>query len=342
VGTNESIAPIFAAAGLNLIGSPTLNEEMKEDPAEREKRLAADPILGKKAKLKLPPLKQNMEGGVMALLGQSYRTADLLEPVETAFGVHQVADAYNQKALAMVPPPGEAEIPLYKILDQMAGTSRDWELDGTVVRLKSKTWAFDRRSEIPARHMRRWLDARAQKGAFNLDDLAEIAATLRDEQVENLMYSAMEAGARDFTDFVMITANRDALRFWASLLPLQRKNLAGGRTLPAGSLYPRQQAALAQATRPKGGGMFAAFMGPRGKRSPELLARSVVSLEIPSLEQPPGEQPQPGANPRLRIGVPAALYLLRIAYPDGQKDEFRIPVSRPQAAESQPEAPAPK
>lgn len=358
IGGTEGVGPLFAVSGLNLIGAPSIFGDPKEDPAEREKRLAADPILGKKAKLKLPPLKpQEGQPALISVLGQSYRATDLLEPMEKAFGIHLLADAYNQKALSMVPPPGEGEISLYKILDQIGGTTRDWERDGDTVRLKSRTWAFDRRSEIPARYMQRWLAERERRGAFNLDDLAEIASLLRDEQVENLMYSALEAGASDFTDFVMISGNRDILRFWSTLLPLQRKTLLAGKTIAARSLYQRQQAALVRVTKPKGGSMFAAFMGGgRTKRTPEQLATAVISVQGGAIPQnaPVPDNPNGGAavQPPPQVpsgfGTPSGYYLLQINYPDGSKDDFRIALIKPAATskatardEVQPDSPTP-
>lgn len=354
-GLMEGIGPLFALTGMNLIGAPTAFPEQKEDPAEREKRLSADPVLGKKAKLELPPLEPQQ--GFLAILGQSHRMADILPAIEAGYGVPIVADAYNRLALSVVPPP-TAELPLFKLLDQVGGMTRDWELDHGVIRFRSRTWAWDRRSEIPARLMQRWLAERKRKGVFNLDDLAEIAASLRDEQVENLMFSAMEAGANEFNDFTMISTNRDVLRFWGSLLPLQRRGLATGGQYPVRSLYPRQQEALLRLIRPKGSqSMMAAFMGSRPTRTPQMLTTGVVTLEVADLTQRArrqGEEQQPRAQAQVRVGVgggganssvsfgePVALYTLRLSYPDGQKDQWRIPTMRPTARPTRPQAPAP-
>src|SRR5206468_3607384 len=71
----QAIGPLFALSGLMVTGAPRLAEEPAEDPAEREKRLTADPLLGKKAALKLPPPPKRT--GLLALLGNSYLVSEV-------------------------------------------------------------------------------------------------------------------------------------------------------------------------------------------------------------------------------------------------------------------------
>ena len=333
----DTLGPLFQATGLNVIGSPSMFDPPTEDSVERAKRLAADPLLGKKAELKLPPLQP--QPGILAMLGSSYRVAEILEPVEAAYGVRLLGDAYNKQAFSVIPPPKGPQ-PLYKILDDMAGTSRRWERDGDLIRFRSRTWAHDRRAEIPTRYMRRWLALREKQGIFTLDDVAEIAMLLRDEQVDSLMFSAIECEAKDMTDFILVTSNRDPLRVYGSLLPAQRKHLLSGGTLAARALYPYQQRALLNLGRAKGGGMFAMMSGTKAPRRPEQLAEGVLSLEVQGAKAPAppgsGAAPAPAAGPQ-----GSALYRFRINYPNGQKDEYSIPLSRVPPPNAPPAVPAP-
>lgn len=356
-GAGKELTPVFGLSGLNLFAMPALLAEPKEDPAEREKRLAADPVLAKKAVLKLPPAPP--AAGLLAMLGQAHRVSDILPAVEEAFGVKLVADAYNRQAMSVVPPFGESEVPLYKVLDKMAGLTREWVRDGDTIRLRSKTWAHDRRAEIPVRYMRRWLAQRQKNGGLSLDDLSEIAATLRDEQVDSLMFSALEEGTQDFTDFVMIPMNRDILRFYARLLPLQRRALQSGAKLPARELFAPQQAALLSLNRSKSQSMFSFVTGVRPRRSPEQLAGAVLSLEQTDIPQNPpgapqaqvGAAPAPGGagagQPRVAVGgpnigaVPSAVVTFRLTLADGQKDDYSIPLTRPASPAAPAAAPAP-
>ncbi|HTE17037.1 MAG TPA: hypothetical protein VK689_01505, partial [Armatimonadota bacterium] len=338
----EGMAALFAASGLNLVGAPTFFAPPSEDPAEREKRLAADPVLGKKAVLKLPPLQP--QTGILAVLGSAHRVAEILPEVEAAFGVQLAGDAYNRVAMAVLAPMGDAEVPLYKVLDGLAGVTRTWERDGEVIRFRSRTWAHDRRSEIPARYMTRWLTARTRKGGFALEDLAEIAAMLRDEQVESLMYSALEAGTRELGDFIMVTGNRDVLRLYGKLLPAQRRRLLAGDAIPAGALFPYQQALLVRLNGGQKGSMLAMAFGAKPQRTLEQLAQSALTMEVvqPAPPAAPGDAAPPPAAPGAfgMMGGPGPVYTIRVSFPNGQKDEYRIPLSRPAPA-APPTSPQP-
>jgi len=338
----EGMGAVFGMAGLNLIGAPILLEE-GEDPVEREKRLSADPVLGRKAKLKLPaapaPAVPGAPPGMAAFFGGGLRAPEALPLVETAFGVRIIGDAYNRQAMTFFPGSGEVELPLFKALDQLAGAGRGWELAGNTVRIKSKTWAHDRRCEIPMRYMKRWTEMRARKGGFTLDDLAEVASTLRDEQVDSLMFAAMELGngAEDgaaIGELAMVSMNKDMLRFWGRLLPLQRRNLLAGQAIPARALYPQQQQALLALSRPKGNSMFALASGIRPARTPGQLAQAVLTMETTALGVGPNAPPAPTTP-----GGPGGLYTLRVTLPSGQKDEYRLMLPRAGAVNAPPAPP---
>ncbi len=326
---------LFGMAGLQIMGVPSLAEEPTEDPAAREARLAADPVLGKKAKLALP--KPEAAPGPLAILGQQHRVADVLPAVEKAFGMRLISDAYNRQAMSLVPPLGEGEIPLYRVLDTLAGTSRRWERDGHTIRFRSRTWAHDRRAEIPVRYMRRWLDARDKKGGFGLDDMAEIAALLRDEQVDSLMFSALEAGAKDFTDFVMISANRNILRFYGKLIPPQRRTLLAGAPILVRDLFPYQQALLLDLNRVQNRSMFSIALGAKPQRGAAQLANATIRLtrvdRPQNSPQGQGDPPPTGnASPMnaaaMGISAPTAVYTLVLDLGQGQKDTYTLPLIR--------------
>src|SRR5207248_6239465 len=113
-------------------------------------------------------------------------------------------------------------VPLYKVLDSLAGRGRFWEVDGRTVRLRSRTWAHDRRAEIPERFLQRWTSVRDRKGVLGLDEMAEIALALRDEQVESLVFGMIGGAGGGFSDFLSVSMGRDILRVYGRLQPLQR------------------------------------------------------------------------------------------------------------------------
>jgi hypothetical protein len=315
----QAIGPVFALSGLMVTGSPRLAEEPQEDPAEREKRLAADPLLGKKAVLKLaPPPKRE---GLLALLGNAYLVSEVLPALEEAFGVQLLADGYTRQALSVIPAPGMAEMPLYKVLDQLAGMGRQWERDGDLIRLKSRTWAQDRRGEIPQRLMQRWEALRKQQGGLTLDNLAEIAGALRDTQVETLMYAAMELGSDSFLDYTTASGSAGILRLYNKLNLVQRRTLQAGRPLPVRGMLPQQQALLVGLNRAQNRSFFSFATGAKPHRRPDQLANAVLTLE--SVQLPP----MPRRENPLPFPIPTAsgpVYTFHLAFPDGQKDDFTV------------------
>lgn len=340
---SEDSNPLMGMTGLMLVGAPQLLDEPMEDPAEREKRLAADPVLGKTAELQLPEKKPQGKSlpGLSALLGAGLRTAEAVPAVEKAYGLPILADAYNREALAIFVPPGKGAHPLYKVLDSLCGITRTWEVDGDVIRLRSKTWAHDRRSEVPVRYMRKWLDVRARKGTLGINEQAEIATSLRDEQMESLLFAALELEVSDFTDFALIPANKGALRFWGKLLPAQRMRLVSGAEIPVQTLFPFQKATLQAINQGQNQSAMSIAFGAKPVRSMEKLNRGVVSLQFTPAGQPAGAEV---ARPPASSDQPG-LFTLKITYPGGQKDQFQILISKPTPAEvtgaAAPDAPQP-
>lgn len=311
--------------GLSLMGAPELLDVPEEDPAEREKRLAADPLLGKKALLTLPPLKKGPDPPATE---SGYPTAEVLPAVAQAYGIKLVGDAYTRLAFVRLTlTPGE--IRLYRVLDQITGTTRTWEREGDTIRLRSRHWAHHRRAEIPVRDVRRWLDLRKKQGGFTLDDLAGIATTLRDEQVEALPLSAREAGVANASDFHELRRNQGILRFYGQLVPLQRRRLHAGQPLAMRTLAPSQQAALVNAHREQNRTLIAVVRGAQPARSADRWAQAVLSLENKELAAPGlrAEAESP-AGALAELTAPRVSYTFHVAFSDGQKDSYSIRLTR--------------
>jgi hypothetical protein len=310
--------------GLMITGTPQQAEEPGEDPAAREQRLAADPVLGKKATVKLPPLPE--PSGFLAILGSSYRVADVLPAVEEAFGVRLLADAYLRQAIARMTPLGEGELPLYRVLDRLAGSSRRWVRDGDFIRLRSRTWAHDRRGEIPDRILDQWAAVRQRQGGFTLDNLAEIATALRDEQVESLLMLALDGGMENMLEYTTLNANRYLLRLYGTLQPPQRAALRTTQGLAARALSPAQQRMLVQLNRAQNRALVGLAFGSKPVRRPEQLAEAVLTLESQDLPIP---VPGPDA-PQLPMGLtlPGSTHTFRVVLPGGQRDEYVLMLNR--------------
>lgn len=341
----EAVDTLFGLSGINMIAVPqSLMEETKRSP-EEEALLAADPVLGKKVRLELPPPASLF--GIPGVPGTAYRLAEVLPLVQASAGIPIVADAYNRQVMNLVTLPERSELPLYQLLDKMAGSGRAWTRDGGAIRIRSKTWAFDRRGEIPLRYMQRWLAVRDKRGYLELDDMAEIASLLRDAQVDSLMFAAMEAGGGNFTDFAMITQNRDILRFWHTLLPIQRQQLRRGAVLAARSLFPHQKRALLLQTARKNRSITAMFTAGGGRSRPasEYLAAAIAYEEANPNAQAnaPGGAATARPAPRARVSISAGpgdaranavaastvrVCTVKLKFPDSGEQSFTIPIMK--------------
>jgi hypothetical protein len=330
-GGQDAIGPLASLGGLTISASPQQLSEIAPEP-DREARLAADPILGKQATFNLPP---PQKGGSIAGIPVSlpgYSIGDVLPAVEAAYGVRLVGGAYLRQTVARASPPTGDAIPAYKVLDSLAGRDHSWELDGSAVRLRSRTWAHDRRADIPERFLQRWTAVRERKGVLGLDDMADIALALRDEQVESLVFGMIGAVGGGFSDFLSVSMGRDILRVYGRLQPLQREALRKGRAIALRALMPDEQRLLVHLNRQQNRSMFSLATGTKPLRTPDQLAAAALTLELKTGE---GEAPPPNA-----AAAPAAAFsmrgvaMFRITFPDGQKDEYMVPLPAPKAPAS--------
>ena len=243
-------------SGLNIMAMPELDPAAaKEEPEARKARLAADPVLAKKGRL--PPATK-ASASFMPFL---QRTGDLLQRIAAGYQTNIVADAYTSGSISMggappstaPPAPGAAAAegePLYALLDRSFGHAREWKRDGDCIRLRSRTWAFDRNLEIPARLMRQWAADWKARNGWDLDQLAAIVDTLRSEQIMTFELAAQEYEIPSGGQLFMPMMSADALRLYAHLLPSQRQALMAGQSLPLGSLTPGQRGVRAR-SRPR-------------------------------------------------------------------------------------------
>ncbi|MGV3719481.1 MAG: hypothetical protein ACO1SX_01115, partial [Actinomycetota bacterium] len=69
LGAAGHLGALFGATGLNITAAPSMFAPPEEDPVARAKRLAADPVLGKKAEPKLPELQP--KPGLLGMFGNA-------------------------------------------------------------------------------------------------------------------------------------------------------------------------------------------------------------------------------------------------------------------------------
>lgn len=334
----SKLGPLFGISGLMMMGMPELYDPPAEDPAARAARFSPDPVLGKKAVLKLPAALPKKPA--MPFFPAGLNLGELLPEIEKAYDVRLLADAYTRQATVPVSLASGAPLALYEVLDKVSGQGREWVRDGDVIRLRSKTWAHDRRAEIPIRLLKRWKALREQHNGFTLEDLAEIASSLRDEQVESLMFASMEQEVGDMEVFTTLSTNAGILRLYGSLSPVLKQQLLAGRPVPVRSLLPNQQLYLLQMNRAGNRSMFSFAMGAKPSRRPDQLAQATLSLERKAAERQAATPPPPGA-PNALAGFVPQVTVFRITLPGGQKDEYMLITPAPKQPAKPPAAPTP-
>jgi hypothetical protein len=170
---------------------------------------------------------------------------DLLPDLARTFHVGIIADAYQHSStLFGLPPPAET-VTLFRLLDRCAGRAHQWDRRGSLIRLRSRTWFFDRPREVPMRMLRRWQQLCEQRGALTLDAYGEMAVTLSDAQLAGLSAALGEAHLPQ--ELCQAYSARHALRLYVLLNPAQRSALWNDPFLAARRMTPAQQAPLVTA-----------------------------------------------------------------------------------------------
>src|SRR5262249_51455313 len=132
-------------------------------------------------------------------------------------------------------------VALYELLDRYAAISHRWEHQGSLIRLRSRQWFYERPREVPLRLVRRW-QALLEAGALPVEEDRRMVSVLTGGQLESLGDVDEEAGLpSDAVDLGWVYPARHALRLYASLSPGQRQRLWRGGTLWATELAPPQR-----------------------------------------------------------------------------------------------------
>jgi len=132
----------------------------------------------------------------------------------------------------------------------------NWTKSGGTLLLRDKDWFAKRAWAVPEVWMKYWADRAKLNNGLVLDDLARIG-DLRDEQIDHTIMADSQLvrfGAGE------AARNRQILRFYMSLTPEQRNQMAESR-LDAGSLGDEQWSALKTALATKGAAYAAVQRG---------------------------------------------------------------------------------
>lgn len=176
-----------------------------------------------------------------------------LKPLAEKAKLNVISDYFAQ-----IPPSmSSADKPLGKHLEDIAAAyGTGWVKDGNLLRLRNREWYKKRAWEVPQAWIDYWIMKGKKDEGLRLDEFAQIG-NLRDEQIDHTITvntDLMALGAGD------ASRNRQILRFYASLLPDQRKQLTA-QPMAVGSLNEAQWTLLQKALGTKGAAYAATARG---------------------------------------------------------------------------------
>jgi hypothetical protein len=275
-----------------------------ENTPERCARLERDPVVG--AKKRFRPEAKPMREPFGPASQPAWRFQDLLPDLARTYDVQFLGDAYywsiSPPSSMMGSAPAEP-IALSELLDRYGAPSYRWQHQGHLIRLRSRTWFFDRPHEIPLRTIRRWRTLHDQYAALPLEEYVRLVASLSDAQWEGLPRLVQEVGLPDESmPLDSLELLRQTLRLYASLSLAQQRALWQGRPAIAAQMGPAQRqrflAALQEFNRHcvpprnleqwEGGGLSAVA---------QSAVRSVTHNEKDQSLQLDPEQPASGPRP---------------------------------------------
>jgi hypothetical protein len=236
-------------AGLMLAVSPVeATSQLTENTPERRAQWAADPILSRQAAFK--PAAPPRPAGLRISAFRTWQFRDLLPEIARAYEVQFISDAYWDTVKRGGNPPTTASMPLYQFLDGQVGFAERWDRKDDLIRLRSRSWYFERPREIPLRFVRRLRESYEKEGGLSIDEILEMVTQLRDSQLHQLPeLTTLGALPRGALDLLNVIEARYALRLYASLSRSQQQTLVEGRPLRLTELLPSQRELYVRAVR---------------------------------------------------------------------------------------------
>jgi hypothetical protein len=218
------------------------------EDAGRRAALEQDPVLSVKKPFQL----DSRQYADLRFPGAPRRArflAEFLPEVARAYGVNFIADTYGYEIrpfggeTSLRPPlvPLADPAPLFEVLDRLAGYFHAWDRRGSLVRIRYRNWFLARPTEIPLRHVRRWLAVTDRLGALPLAEFASAVGTMTDYQIPLLgdrwayppPLDDLRIGHR--ADLGPLSP---LMRLYAQLPPTQQQALWDGRPLALARLSP--------------------------------------------------------------------------------------------------------
>jgi hypothetical protein len=275
------------------------------------------------------------------LTGQKSQTEELVKQLSKKTPLSYVVEHYPEDLpLGMFLPAGKQ--PLYKVLDSLQMAGLTWEYGDGVVRIRPKDWAVQRSYDVPQSMMEAYQKILKDKGFFDLDDLATVAASLTDGQIQHRFMKDKIIGMAGIGLMSFGSGNRTLLRLYGELTPGQKAKIKTAEGLPFDQLNESQWQRLAGIIEEEaeGAGVGSGriklaveenklpdFLKPQDANANDGKADSTKSNDASKADSKKPAQPEdaaqgketpPETGPRLRN----ATFTLEIAGENGEKPQI--------------------
>jgi len=219
-----------------------LGEAMAKE-SKTEKKTPTDPELTREVELKDIPGPKD----IATLVGSASSAEEhgkTVAALSSALGMPVLLESFDRlMPLSVFLTPGKQ--PVYKIMIALEKAGYSWEMENKSLRIRPKNWATRRSHEIPDSFIAFYKDLLEKQGEFTLDDLANMANSLTNEQIRNtlMVNTDLNFAVRALTGGEM-QGSRDVLRLYASLSPGQKEALNSEAGLAFGDLSDTQWARM--------------------------------------------------------------------------------------------------
>jgi beta-lactamase regulating signal transducer with metallopeptidase domain len=235
--------------GFMVCVSPAGASAEEGETPERREDLAKDPVLGRQKEFRPDTTRESPRDQAAGSFIQRFGPE-----IVRLYGVQIIADAYWPSTVVSIDRFPAEPVALFALLDRYTSTTHRWDREGSLLRLRSRTWFLDRPREVPLRLVRRWEAIYERQGALPLPEYLEMVVGLNDGQIGSLTNLANITGIQP--DLYQVEPASSALRLYRALSPSQQQALWQGQRLPLARMSPSQRA-LAMAVlrqRPAPGG----------------------------------------------------------------------------------------
>ena len=233
---------------------PALLAQMLAHDSPTEKDPPTDPELTREVELKADALPKADKAALGSDTDQESQGKVIAE-ISRALGTPVLMESFAQVLpLSAFITPGKQ--PVYKVLIALEKGNYSWERGDGVLRIRPSDWALRRSYLIPESFLTFYKDLLVKQETLTLDDLAAIATSLTDDQIQRTLVIDPELTFLTISMGGMLGGSCDMLRLYGSLTADQKQTLQSDNGLAFSQLTDKQWDQLNKIITDRFGGLY--------------------------------------------------------------------------------------